>query len=75
MIILAIKEQCTLLEKGENHALGRVLRTLAKTRKHLTADILRRIITTYLSSLISQKDVLLKYVGAQSDVTPVSVFE
>uniref|UniRef100_A0A914W423 PCI domain-containing protein n=1 Tax=Plectus sambesii TaxID=2011161 RepID=A0A914W423_9BILA len=68
-----LKETCRQLEKGESHLVVRALQTLAKTRKTLKVEILRKLVSSQLASAPVQRDALLKYLGAEAEPQQMDV--
>jgi hypothetical protein len=54
---------------------GRALQTLAKTRKSLKAEILRKLVISQLASLPTQRDALLKFLGGDTEPQQASGWE
>lgn len=75
-LILDIKEQVRTIEKAvnakETRLILRVLRTLATTRKRLTENVLKRLISFYYVSNSIERETFLGFLQVNNQVCEYS---
>ncbi|VDK65567.1 unnamed protein product [Onchocerca ochengi] len=68
-IVESLRAWCLQLEKGELHVLPRMIQLLHKTRKQLNGNVLKKLITSQLTTLPLIKDQLRSWLPATPSIS------
>ncbi|EFO22604.1 RPN-3 protein [Loa loa] len=68
-ILENLRAWCSQLEKGELHVLPRMIQLLHKTRKQLSGNVLKKLITSQLMALPLIRDQLISWLPATPNIS------